>query len=581
MIARWYTYPALRSERAQQIFKRLCPEILGRLSRVANPDEALLAFDGFLRGLPAGVQVFSLFEANPQLIDLLVDIVGTAPALAQYLSRNADVFDAVIAGDFFADWPGRAALEADLAARLAAQADYERALDAARRWHKEWHFRVGVHHLRGLVAAETAAAQYADLAAATIAALWPLVVDQFAARHGAPPGRGAAVLGMGSLGAGRLNARSDLDLIVIYDPEDAEGSDGKRPLSVRPYYARLTQAMITALTAPMAEGRLYEVDMRLRPSGNQGPVATSWPAFCAYQRDEAWTWEHLALTRARAIAGEPGLGRDIETFRAGLIADRAERAPVLRAVAEMRARLAGAKPPDGPWDVKLGPGRLLDLELVGQAGTLIAGQAARDVAAGLGACVASGLTDAAGGAALEAAHAICWRVQMVARLLGEGPLVPDRLGEGGTALLLRETGARASRRWRHASRSAPRRPPGSSTRCWRRKERADHGTRGCARPAGAHRRGLQDRRDRAGRMPLGLSRLGALGARRAGHAGRSRGAARAPRPRSSRPPDDGRPARGAGTGCCAAPPGRVAQPAAALSRRAAPDSPLSGGAETA
>ena len=441
VIARWYTYPALRSERAQQIFKRLCPEILGRLSRVANPDEALLAFDGFLSGLPAGVQVFSLFEANPQLIDLLVDIVGTAPALAQYLSRNAGVFDAVIAGDFFADWPGRAALEADLAARLAAQSDYERALDEARRWHKEWHFRVGVHHLRGLVEAETAAAQYADLAAATIAALWPLVVDQFAERHGAPPGRGAAVLGMGSLGAGRLNARSDLDLIVIYDPQDAEGSAGSRPLSVRPYYARLTQAMITALTAPMAEGRLYEVDMRLRPSGNQGPVATSWPAFCAYQRDEAWTWEHLALTRARAIAGEPGLGRDIETFRAGLIADRAERAPVLRAVAEMRARLAGAKPPIGPWDVKLGPGRLLDLELVGQAGNLIAGHAARDVAEGIGACVASGLTDAAGGAALEAAHAICWRVQMVARLLGEGPLVPDRLGEGGTALLLRETGA--------------------------------------------------------------------------------------------------------------------------------------------
>jgi len=440
VIARWYGYPALRSERAQQIFKRLRPEILGRLARTANPDEALAAFDGFLRGLPAGVQVFSLFEANPQLIDLLVDIVGTVPALGAYLSRNADVFDAVIAGDFFAEWPGRAALEAGLAARLAGQSDYERALDAARRWHKEWHFRIGVHHLRGLVSAEEAATHYADLAAATITALWPRVAEHFAARHGPAPGRGAAVLGMGSLGAGRLNARSDLDLIVIYDGGAAEGSTGPRPLSVRPYYARLTQALITALTAPMAEGRLYEVDMRLRPSGNQGPVATSWPAFQSYQKGEAWTWEHLALTRARVIAGAPGLARDIEAFRTALIADKATRGPVLRAVAEMRARVAEAKPPEGGWDVKLGPGRLLDIELAAQAGNLLSGHGARDVAAGLRGAVASGWLDAAGGAALETAHALCWKLQMVARLFGAGPLAPERIGEAGAAFVLRETG---------------------------------------------------------------------------------------------------------------------------------------------
>jgi glutamate-ammonia-ligase adenylyltransferase len=440
VIARWHGYPALRSERARQIFKRLRPEILGRLARAAHPDEALLAFDGFLRGLPAGVQVFSLFEANPHLIDLLVDIVGTAPALAQYLSRNAGVFDAVIAGDFFAEWPGRAALEDGLAGRLALYADYERALDEARRWHKEWHFRIGVHHLRGLVGAGEAAVQYADLAAATITVLWPRVVAQFAEKHGAPPGRGAAVLGMGSVGAGRLHARSDLDLIVIYDGAEAEGSDGPRPLSVRPYYARLTQALITALTAPMAEGRLYEVDMRLRPSGNQGPVATSWPAFCQYQRNEAWTWEHLALTRARVITGEAGLAEDIETFRTALIADKAARGPVLRAVAEMRARVAGAKPPEGPWDVKLGPGRLLDLELVAQAGNLLAGQGARDVVQGLRAAVASGWLDAAGGAALETAYGLCWTLQMAARLFGDGPLDPDRIGVAGAAFVLRGTG---------------------------------------------------------------------------------------------------------------------------------------------
>ncbi|MFB9149470.1 [protein-PII] uridylyltransferase family protein [Roseovarius ramblicola] len=440
VIARWHGYPALRSERAQQIFARLRPEILARLARAANPEEALLAFDGFLRGLPAGVQVFALFEANPQLIDLLVDIVGTAPSLAQYLSRNAGVFDAVIAGDFFAPWPGRAALEAALAERLEAEPDYERALDLARRWHKEWHFRVGVHHLRGLVEAGDAGRQYADLAGAVIGALWPRVVAQFARRHGAPPGRGAAVIGMGSLGAGRLHARSDLDLIVIYDAGDAEGSDGKRPLSVRPYYARLTQALITALTAPMAEGRLYEVDMRLRPSGNQGPVATSWPSFRSYQADEAWTWEHLALTRARVIAGEAGLAEDIEAFRTALISDKAACDPVRQAVAGMRARVAGAKPPEGAWDVKLGPGRLLDLELVAQAGNLLAAQGARDAVSGLRGAVASGWLDAAGGAALEAAYGLCSALQMAARLFGDGPLDPERIGRAGAAFVLRETG---------------------------------------------------------------------------------------------------------------------------------------------
>lgn len=440
VMARWPSYPALRSGRAVQIFKRLKPDILARLARTANPNEALVAFDGFIAGLPAGVQVFSLFEANPQLIDLLVDIVGTAPALAQYLARNAGVFDAVIAGDFFAPWPGRDVLEAELRVRLADEVDYERALDAARRWLKEWHFRIGVHHLRGLIDADRAAKHYADLAGAVIGGIWPLVGAEFARKHGAPPGRGAVVLGMGSLGAERLNAASDLDLIVIYDAQGAETSDGPRPLGARPYYARLTQAMITALSAPMAEGRLYEVDMRLRPSGNQGPVATSWQAFQDYQRSEAWAWEHLALTRARVITGAPDLAQDVEAFRARLMVEKGAADRVLKELAEMRERIARARSPDGPWDVKLGPGRLLDLELMAQAGNLMAGQADRDVASGLGGCVAIGWLSDADGRALMRAYALCWRVQMVARLISGKPLEPERIGEGGRAFLLRETG---------------------------------------------------------------------------------------------------------------------------------------------
>ena len=436
----WRAYPALRSERAVSIFKRVQPEILSRLSRAASPAEALRQFDGFLGGLPAGVQLFSLFDANPQLIDLIVDICATAPGLAQYLSRNAAVLDAVIGGDFFADWPGAEALAAELSRRLARVADYEARLTAARVWTREWHFRIGVHHLRGLIDASVAGREYADLAGAVLAALWPVVVADFASKHGAPPGRGAVVLGMGSLGAERLNAASDLDLIVIYDAAGAEASEGKRPLAARAYYARLTQALVTALTAPMADGRLYEVDMRLRPSGRQGPVATSVQSFRDYQMTEAWTWEHLALTRARPVAGDPALAAEVEAIRIAVLAATGTDPRVLPDTAEMRARIFAAKAPDGNWEAKIGPGRLQDIELLAQSCALRAAAPARRVEPQLRAGLRAGLLAASDEAALQEAYRFLWRLQAGGRLLTQKPLDMAAVGEGGRAFLLRETG---------------------------------------------------------------------------------------------------------------------------------------------
>ena len=430
----WQTYPALRSDRAQQIFRRLGPTLLTRLNRAANPDEALLALDGFLAGLPAGVQIFSLFEANPSLVDLIIDIAATSPGLARYLSRNAGVLDAVIGGAFFAPWPGAANLTASLAAGLAGLPDYEAKLDAARRWTREWHFRIGVHHLRGLIDGFGAGRQYADLAGAVIAALWPVVNAQFAVRHGPQPGRGAVVLGMGSLGAGMLHAQSDLDLIVIYDAAEAQSSTGPRPLSTRAYFARLTQALVTALTAPMATGRLYEVDMRLRPSGRQGPVATSLAAFVQYHEGEAWTWEHLALTRAACLAGNAELSAEIETFRCRVLQAKGQGPRVRADVADMRARLAAARPGAGGLDVKSGPGRLMDIELCAQTRALIAGSPARDVEDQI---AAGGME---GAEALQSAYRLDWQVQAAVRLLTDRDPDPEALGMGGRAFVLRETG---------------------------------------------------------------------------------------------------------------------------------------------
>ena len=440
IVERWPHYPALRSDRAQAIFARLRPGLLRKLQGAAHPDEALTALDGFLSGLPSGVQIFSLFEANPQLVDLILDVAATAPALARHLARNAGVLDGVIGGAFWAPWPGVAGLVGDLAVRLTAASDYERALDAARVWAKETHFRVGVHHLRGLIDGFEAGKCYADLAEAVVAGLWPVVLAEFSARHGAAPGRGAVVVGMGSVGAGRLNAQSDLDLIIIYDPLAVETSTGPRPLATRPYYARLTQAMVTALTAQTATGRLYEVDMRLRPSGRQGPVATSLAAFRAYQETEAWTWEHLALTRARVLAGDAGLAGEVETFRRGLLARKGQGPKVRADVAEMRARLAEAKPGQGGWDAKNGPGHLMDIELCAQMVALQAGSPARGVERQLEAGRTGGQLSQMDATVLADAQRLFWRMQAASRLLTDQVLEPATLGVGATAFLLRETG---------------------------------------------------------------------------------------------------------------------------------------------
>ncbi len=450
MVERWRSYPALRSQRGREVFARIEPELLTRLTAATHSDEALARFDGFLAGLPAGVQLFSLFEANPQLIDLIVDICGTAPGLAGYLAHHSEVLDAVLGGSFFSEWPGAEALHRQLDQMLegvlaAPDGGYERALDAARRWAHEWQFRTGVHHLRALIGAEEAGGQYADIADAAVAALFPVVAAEFARRHGPSPGRGAVVLGMGSLGARQLNAASDLDLIVIYDAAGQDSSDGPKPLATRAYYARLTQAMITALSAPTAAGRLYEVDMRLRPSGRQGPVATSVQSFRDYQMTEAWTWEHLALTRARVIAGfgadATALGAEVEALRLEVLESRGRDPKVLPDLAEMRARIFAAKAPDGTWEAKIGRGRLQDIELLAQSLALRAGVPARAAQAQLRAGPRAGLIPRDEAETLAAARRFLWNLQCAGRLLTEKPLDMDSLGKGGQAFMLREVGA--------------------------------------------------------------------------------------------------------------------------------------------
>lgn len=436
VVARWPGYSALKSPRGQEIFERLKPGLLHRFTQSARPDEALTNFDGFLRGLPAGVQIFSLFDANPSLVDLLVDICATAPGLASYLSRNSGVLDAVLDGQFFDDWPGAEGLTQELAEMLR-PLDYEAQLDAARRWQKDWHFRVGVHMLRGLIGASDAAQQYSDIAQAVVAALWPCVCASIAPRHGPAPGRGGIVLAMGSLGVREMTATSDLDLIVIFDAEGVEISQGRRPLDPRGWFAKATKAMITALSAPTAEGKLYDVDLRLRPSGGQGPVATALTSFERYQREEAWVWEHMALTRARVVAGDQGLAGDVDAIRSAVIAARKDDVTVLPEAAVMRARLQDAGRAGSTWAVREGAGGLQDIALLAQALALSAGCVMEGTLAQIDAARDAGLIEDSHAAQLTSAYRLFQVISQGGRLLTQAPLEDANIGEGGRAFLQR------------------------------------------------------------------------------------------------------------------------------------------------
>ncbi len=443
----WKRLPALRTERARTIFGRLRPQIIRSLADSGDADAALRSLDGFLSRLPAGVQLLSLMEANPQLLDLLIDICGTTPELARYLGSNAGVFDAVLSPEFFQPLPGTTELRNQLANYLKGADDYETALNLARIWAKEHQFRVGVHLLRGLAGTDEAGTGYSAIAEAVLDVILPVVETEFARRHGPPPGNGATIVAMGKLGSREMTATSDLDLIVIYDALGEETSTGKRPLPVASYYAKLTQMLIAAITAPMPEGILYKVDMRLRPSGRQGPLATSLKSFDTYHTTQAWTWEHLALTRARVMAGRHDLRAAVRQSIEGILTARGETAEpdaVLADVREMRRRLAEAHEKDArhPWETKRGPGRAMDIELLAQTGALLCKlnrlRRPGQMLERLGRMNWIPEEDAS---FLTRALARLAALQQAGRLASDHTIDPDTCGEGFVRLVLSTTGA--------------------------------------------------------------------------------------------------------------------------------------------
>ncbi len=358
---------ATRSQRSREILTELMPVLIEALGRTSDPDAAFLKFDEFLTGQPAGVQLFSLLYANPGLLDLVAEIMGSAPGLAARLGANPSLFEAVVSEGFYDKISSLEHLADALGELLADAPLFEDVLNHVRRWTHDHRFQAGIQFFRGQIGAEAASTALSNIAQTALTVLQPAVENDFAERHGRIDGAGMAIVALGKLGGGEMTMTSDLDLIFLYEaPEGVEQSDGKRPLTPGHYFTRLSQAMLNAITAPTAEGRLYEVDMRLRPSGNAGPLATNFAGFTRYQETEAWTWEHMALTRARVIAGPPDLAaRVVEAIRQTLCRRR-DPAKLVSDVAAMRARIEKEHKTELLWRVKHRRGGIVDLEFIAQ-----------------------------------------------------------------------------------------------------------------------------------------------------------------------------------------------------------------------
>ncbi len=373
-VKKWHygSYAATRASAARAHLTELLPALLRTISEAGNPDDALRRFDDFLSRLPAGVQLFSLLRNHENLRSLLVALMASAPRMADAVIHRAHVMDSLIDPAFADIVRRKEALLEKIEAFFADARDYQDVIDRARILGQEQLFLIAAGLLAGTLDARRAGEQFTTLAEALLLKLFDAVRHEFEKRHGVVPGARVALLAFGKMASREMTARSDLDFIMLYDLEKSEESDGEKPLAASQYFARLTQRLIAAVSAPTSEGVLYEVDMRLRPSGNAGPLATRLAGFIQYHHESAWTWEHMALSRARVVQADDGLGEVIDAAIAEILSRPRDVAKTIDDVLSMRALMAKERPRRHAFDLKLAPGGLIDLEFIAQSAQLVA-----------------------------------------------------------------------------------------------------------------------------------------------------------------------------------------------------------------
>ncbi len=436
--------PATRTERGRELFTRLAPRLLEAAQATGAPDTAFTRFEDFFSKLSSGVQLQSLFLAQPRLFELVVQVLAFAPRLATTLARRPAALDAMLDGAFFSELDS----EEDRTAMALAvgRADgFEGAMDAVRVIHREQAFRVGVQVMSGAASAEMAGRAFADLADICIETLAPVALTE-AERIGGTFEGDVAVIALGKCGSREMSASSDLDLMTLYRAADPAGASSIKEWSAEMFYGRFTQRLIAALSMPTGEGELYEVDMQLRPSGTKGPVAVSFAAFEEYYDREAETWEFLALTRARVVwATSPAFAAAAAGAIETALRRPRDRSRTAKEVREMRKLLERERPPKGEWDLKLSPGGLVDIEFAAQflqlANAADGGPLNQNTAEALAA--AADLTSPAELAALQDAWTLQQNLtQLLKVALGDNP---DPSGEPKAfrALMARAGGVRS------------------------------------------------------------------------------------------------------------------------------------------
>ncbi len=413
-------YRALRSPAAIRAFEAVQPDLLGALSQAPEPDRAILRWEALLANAPSAINLFRLLEARPALLGQLGRLLSLAPPLADDLARRPDLLDTLIDRTAL-DLPGSVADLAAAMARGEANDDYERRLDRIRVVTGEKRFVLGVQLIEAEHDPLQIGAALSRVAEAAITVAASAAEAEFAKVHGRFPQSQLMVLGLGRLGGGMLTHASDLDLIYLFTGGHDGESDGARPIGTTLYFNRLAQRVSGALSVPTAHGALYEVDTRLRPQGKQGPLAVSLDSFARYQRESAWTWEHMALTRARPLLGSALALSDLERIIIGVLETERDPQSLRQDVLKMRAEMAAHKPAKGPLDAKLLRGGLVDLEFLVHYLQLRERTALRpDLDGAIGELVTAGLLPAN----LVDAHDLMARMLVAARLLAPDLVAP-------------------------------------------------------------------------------------------------------------------------------------------------------------
>ncbi|MBV7258726.1 bifunctional [glutamate--ammonia ligase]-adenylyl-L-tyrosine phosphorylase/[glutamate--ammonia-ligase] adenylyltransferase [Erythrobacter crassostreae] len=354
-------FASLRSEAAIDAFDRLLPALLDAIAASDDPDLAITRWEGILERAPSAITLFRLLAAEPAVLDRLVATLTLTRTLSDELARRPELLDTLL-DQRALELPGPVEDVVASIERAAIRPDYEASLDAIRSVTGDIRFALGVQLIEGMTDPLEVARALSRTAEAGLQVAMREAEAEFARTHGRIEDSELLVLGLGRLGGGALTHASDLDIVYLFTGDFTAESDGPRPLGATHYFNRLAGRVTAALSVPTAQGALYEVDTRLRPQGAQGPLAVSCDAFAKYQRETAWTWEHMALARARVLTGSAAARADLEGLLEEVLQSKRDHAQLYEAVRSMRSEMAKHKHPRGPLDVKLRRGGLVDLE---------------------------------------------------------------------------------------------------------------------------------------------------------------------------------------------------------------------------